>query len=171
MRKFVGVAGLAALLFLALPGAFAAPPRAPYSGQGTIVIVFKDGHRQTYNLSDIERVEFPVAGSAAGDAGAVNSQLPSRGRFLGKWEVGDGNGSNFFIRLEENGDAFRSLGNEHGKWAYVDGEAHMTWDDGPLDAIRKVGGGFQKFAYGRGKSFTDVPDNVTFARNTSPHPI
>jgi hypothetical protein len=168
MRTFAGVAGLAALFCLAVPGAFAAAPR---SGQGTIVIVFKDGHRQTYNLSDIERVEFPSAGIAAGDTGPGNSQAPSRGRFLGKWEVGDGSGGNFTIRLEETGDAYRSLGNVHGKWVYIDGEARVTWDDGAQDAIRKVGPSFQKFAYVMGKSFTDVPDNVTSARNTTPHPI
>jgi hypothetical protein len=171
MRKFVGIAGLAALSCLAVPAALFATPPAAKSGPGTIVIVFKDGHRQVYNLSDIERVEFPSGGIPAGDAGAANSAAPSRARFFGKWEVGDGNGSTFSIRLEETGDAHRSLGNVHGKWAYVDGEARVTWDDGAQDAIRKVGSSFQKFAYSSGKSFTDVPDNVTAARNTTPHPI
>jgi|HubBroStandDraft_1064217.scaffolds.fasta_scaffold285790_2 hypothetical protein len=171
MRKFVGIVGLAALFCLALPAALAAAPPAAKSGPGTIVIVFKDGHRQVYNLSDIERVEFPAGGIAATDANGVNSASPSRARFLGKWEVGDGNGSSFYIRLEETGDAHRSLGNVHGRWAYVDGEARVTWDDGAQDAIRKVGPAFQKFAYAMGKSFTDVPDNVTTARNTTPHPI
>jgi hypothetical protein len=65
----------------------------------------------------------------------------------------------------------RSLHELHGRWVYVNGEARITWDDGAQDAIRKVGSGFQKYAYGAGKSFTDTPDNVTKAQNTTPKPI
>jgi hypothetical protein len=173
MRKFVSVAGLAAMLCLAVPSGFAATPPAPKAGQATIVIVFKDGHRQTFNLSDISRVEFSAGAeaAAAGETAPANSVLPSRSRFLGKWEVGDGNGNNFFITLYDDGDARKSLGNSHGKWVYVNGEAQVTWDDGWHDAIRKIGSGYQKFAYAAGKTFTDEPDNVTSARNTAPHPI
>jgi len=171
MRKFVSVAGLAALLCLAVPSGLAATPPAPKTGSATIVIVFKDGHRQTFNLSDISRIEFPAAPAVAAETASPNLSLPSRGRYLGKWEVGDGTGNNFYITLDETGDAMRSLGNEHGKWAYVNGEALVTWDDGAQDAIRKTGARFQKFAYGEGKSFTDEPDNVTSAHNTTPHPI
>ena len=169
MRKFVRVAGLATMLCLAVPGGFAGTPPASKSGPGTIVIVFKDGHRQTFNLSDIVRIEFPVAAEAAAEAAPVNSRFPRH--LLGKWEVGEGNGENFFITLEDNGDAKRSLGDVHGRWVYVDGEARVTWDDGAQDAIRKVGSGYQKRAYGAGKSFTDTPDNVTSAHSTTPHPI
>jgi hypothetical protein len=171
MRKLISIAGLAAMLCLAVPSGFAKTQPAPKSGPGRIVIVFKDGHRQSFNLSDIERVEFPASANVAGDTGPVNAQLPSRSHFLGKWEVGDGMGHNFFITLEENGDAWRSLHHVHGRWVYVNGEARVTWDDSAQDAIRKVGSKFQKFAYGAGKSFTDAPDNVTGARNTTPHPI
>jgi hypothetical protein len=171
MRLIVSVAGLVTMLCLTVPGSFAKTPTAPKCGSGTIVIVFKDGHRQSFNLCDIERVVFPVAASAAGETAPINTQLPSRGRFLGKWEVGDGNGFSFYITLEENGDAWRSLHHEHGKWAYVDGEAQVTWDDGWKDAIRKDGSNYHKYAYGEGKSFTGTPDNVTSANNTAPHPI
>lgn len=166
MRKLASVAGLCSILLLNLPSGFAATPAAK-PAPGTLVIVFKDGHRQSYNLADVERVEFP-----SGDAAGFSSSGPSRGHFLGKWEVGDGNGNTFSITLEENGDAMRSIGgNVHGRWAYVNGEAQIRWDDGPQDAIRRVGSHFQKFAYGSGKLFTDVPDNVTNARNTTPKPI
>jgi hypothetical protein len=101
----------------------------------------------------------------------VPPNAPSRGRFLGKWECGDGSGGTFYITLEESGDATRSIGGVHGKWAYVEGEARVTWDDGAEDAIRKVGSRFQKFAYSAGKSFTDEPDNVANAHNTTAHPI
>jgi len=59
----------------------------------------------------------------------------------------------------------------HGHWVYMNGEALVTWKDGAQDAIRKVGSKFQKSAYSAGKSFTDIPDNVTDAHNTTPHPI
>ena len=177
MRLIVRVAGMATLLCLAFPCGFAAPPAASKtttvhkSSQGVIVIVFKDGRRQSFNLADIARLEFPAGAAAAGETATASSPLPSRGHFLGKWKVGDGSGMNFFITLEESGDAHRSLHNEHGKWGYVNGEAQVIWDDGAQDAIRKVGSYYHKYAYRAGKAFTDTPDNVTDAQNTTPHPI
>lgn len=169
MHMRFAAAGLAATLCFALPG-WAKTPPAPKAGPSMIVLVFRDGHRQSFNLSDIERVEFPTLAAVAETALAPAS-APSRGRFLGKWEVGDGNGNSFFITLEENGDAYRSLHSVHGKWTYADGEAQITWDDGLRDAIRKAGAGFQKYAFGQGKTFSGVADNITGARNTTPHPI
>jgi hypothetical protein len=177
MRLIARVAGMATLLCLAVPCGFAqAHPAskahsAARSSEGVIVIVFKDGRRQSFNLADITRLEFPGGAVAASETASATPSLPSRGHFLGKWEVGDGNGMNFYITLEESGDAQRSLRNEHGKWAYVNGEARVTWDDGAQDAIRKVGSYYHKYAYGAGKAFTDTPDNVTDAKNTTPHPI
>jgi hypothetical protein len=165
MRKIVSAASLFAILLITAGIGIAAP--APKAAPGTIVIVFKDGHRQSFNLADIERVEFPTAGSE----GTVSSSGPSRGHFFGRWEVGDGSGGTFYITLQESGDAMRSMGNVHGKWAYVNGEAQITWDDGAEDAIRRVGSRYQKFAYKEGKSFTDIPDNVTSASNITPKPI
>ena len=170
MRSMVRVAGLATMFCLAASTGFSATPAAP-SKSGTIVIVFKDGHRQSFNLSDILRVEFPGAGAGAAVAAPTTPLLPSRSHFIGKWEVGDGNGRRFYITLEEDGDAKKSIGATHGKWVYADGEAHITWDDGWQDAIRKAGSKYQKYAYGSGKSFTDTPDNVTAAQTTTPHPI
>ena len=168
MRKIF----LVAILFgLAIPSTFAAPPQPAKGNANSLVIVFKDGHRQVFNLADIAKVEFPLGATAVAEKESVNPQLPSRGRFLGKWEVGDGSGNNFYITLEDHGDAWRSLRSIHGKWVYADGEAQVTWDDGAKDAIRKVGSHFQKFAYSQEKSFTDTPDNVTDAQNTAPHPI
>jgi hypothetical protein len=167
MRKFLGAASLATLLLLTVSSSFAAPPPANKTTSGQIVIVFKDGHKQSYNLADIERVEFPTAEVAS----SANTSGPSRGHFIGKWEVGDGAGNTFYITLSEDGNAVRSMGGVHGKWTYVNGEAQVTWDDGPQDAIRKVGSHFQKFAYESGKQFSDVPANVTNARNITPKPI
>ena len=166
MRKFFGVLAAGALVLTMA----VASPGQNRGRTGQIVIVFKDGHRQTFNVSDISRIEFP--GSAAfADAGPTPPDAPPRGHFFGKWEVGDGTGSTFYITLKENGDALRSLRNVRGRWAYVNGEARITWNDGAQDAIRRVGTKDMKFAYRAGKAFTDEPDNVTDARNTSPRPI
>lgn len=167
MRKIVIAFGLAALFLSALPNGLAKTPTGEKNAPGTIVIVFKDGRRQAFNLADIARVEFPGAGEAA----SADVQGPPRGQFIGRWIVGDGGGNNFVITLDESGDAMRSLRQVHGKWAYINGEAQITWDDGAQDALRKVGSKFQKYAYNASKSFTDVPDNVTAAKNTTPKPI
>lgn len=171
MRKNVVTAGVSLVMLFTLAGVVARPAPPPKSAPGTIVIVFKDGRRQAFNLSDIDRVEFPAGTLAAGDNGPVSADAPPRGHYVGKWECGDGNGSNFYITLKESGDAMRSIGDVHGRWAYVNGEARVTWDDGAQDAIRKTGSRYQKFAYHEGKSFTDQPDNVANARLTNPKPI
>jgi hypothetical protein len=169
MPRIVRVAGVAAVLMLAVASGFGQSSKG--KDDGNIVIVFKDGHRQSFHLADIARVEFPGASSAATDARGTPPGAPPRGHFFGKWEVGDGAGNDFFITLKESGEAFRSLRSMHGKWAYINGEARITWDDGAQDVIRRVDGRDKKAAYGAGKSFTDEPDNVTDARNTSPRPI
>lgn len=168
MSKIAKVAGLLALVLVVAPSGFSKTADAK---NGTIVLVFKDGHRQTFSLADIARVEFPGESGAA-DAGLSSQGMPPRGHFVGKWEVGDGMGNNFFITLNETGDAIRSLGGDvHGRWVYVNGEARITWDDGAKDTLRKVGSRDQKSAYGSGKSFTDAPDNTANARNTTHRPI
>jgi len=168
MRSFVVLAAYAALSLSALPLPAKTPP-ANKSTANAIVIVFRDGHRQTFNLADIARVEFTGSPEAVDSAGPG---LPARGQFVGRWLVGTGNGDEtFVITLKEDGNATRSLHALHGRWVYVNGEARITWDDGAQDAIRKVGSGFQKYAYHAGKSFTDEPDNVTGAQNTTPKPI
>jgi hypothetical protein len=167
MRKFV-ILFAAVVLLSALPGQ--AQNRAAKNSSSQIVIVFKDGHRQTFNLADVARIEFP-GGPVIADAGPTPPGAPPRGHFIGKWEVGDGAGSTFYITLNEDGSAWRSLHRIHGKWAYINGEARVTWDDGAMDAIRRVDGQDKKYAYRAGKSFTDEPDNMTDAHNTSPRPI
>ena len=173
MPKAILTAGLSTLLLLSVPPSFAAAPSTPKGNSGSIVIVFKDGHRQTFNMADIDRIEFPGSGASAASADTqpYNPAWPPRGRYFGKWEAGDGNGGTFTITLKESGEAFRSIGNVRGHWVYVNGEAHITWDDGAMDALRKVGNKFQKSAYASGKSFSDTPDNVADAHNTAHQPI
>jgi len=164
MHKIVSAAALATTLILAaIPAANAAPPAKP-----SVVIVFKDGHRQSFPLADIQRLEFP----AAVPAGLISTPGPSRAHLLGKWEVGEGNGNNFYITLNDDGTALRTMGveHEHGTWVYAGGEAQITWDDGPQDAIRKVGSWYKKYAYKEGQTFTDEPANVTNARNLTQNP-
>ena len=128
-----------------------------------VTVVFKDGHQQSFPISEISQIQF--------DSGRSGSQF-GRNYFLGKWEVGVGvGGGKFFITLEPNGQAKKTLGSTHGTWTFVDGEARISWDDGWHDAIRKVGSKHQKFAYEPGKTFSDPPSNVTDARNTTAEPI
>lgn len=171
MRRISFIATAAAMLSMVAGMGFAAPPQAAKSGSGKIVIVFKDGHRQSFSLAEIDRVEFPAGPAAAAESVPAPPGLPPRGHFIGKWVVGDGSGNDFYITLKDNGEAWRSLRSVGGRWQYVNGEAQVIWDDGAKDAIRKVGNGYQKFAYGSGKSFSDAADNVTGARNTTPHSI
>jgi hypothetical protein len=168
MKSFVRLTRFVALLCLAGSLSQVAAHAASKDTSGAIVIVFKDGHRQSFNLSDIDRVEF--AGGAS-SASADSYRVPSRGRFIGKWECGDGSGNNFYITLNEDGTAYRSIGDVKGRWEYVDGEARITWEDDRKDAIRKSGPQYFKFAYGADKSFTDDPDNVAHARNTETGPV
>jgi hypothetical protein len=126
-------------------------------------IVFKDGHQQKINADDVAQIEFENSGQSA--------TTPGRAHFIGKWKVGQGNGNDFFITLEGDGEARKSIGASHGTWVFVDGEARVSWDDGWHDAIRKVGTKHEKFAYEPGRTFSDKPANVTEAVNTEPRPI
>lgn len=163
MNKLAGWAVAAiAVLGLALPAALAGQT----SGSGSVVIIFKDGHRQAVSLNDVERIEL----SGPVPAGMVVFPGPSRGHFLGKWEVGEGNGENFTITLRDDGTATRSLRETHGSWQYVNGEAQIRWDDGSNDCIRKVGAWYKKYWYDTDEAFSGTPRNVTNARNLSQNP-
>jgi hypothetical protein len=188
MRSPVKAVCLLAILTLGAAGALGTSGAEPANDRRSIVIVFKDGHRQSLLVADIARIEFKTPVMIVFKSGreqdlpatdiariefetSASALLPSRNHFLGKWEVGEGNGFNFYISLEADGEAKKSIGSSHGTWTVVDGEARISWDDGWHDAIRKVGAKHEKSAYEPGKSFTDKPTNVTAARNTEPQPI
>jgi len=125
----------------------------------TLVITFKDGHQQTFLMSDVARVEY---------VGASDAVLGPE-YFAGKWEVGSGSANGtFLITLEANGEASKTLGASHGIWTVEGNEARVDWDDGWHDAIRRVGTGVntkhEKFAFEPGTTFTDKPNNVTAAK-------
>jgi uncharacterized RmlC-like cupin family protein len=151
--KLVLVLGL---LLSLIPFAAPAASAAERDDGGKIVIVFKDGHQQSFRLADIARIEFsqPTAGAPAG----------GMARFLGQWKVGDGAGGTFLITLKPDGKAHKTIGSGHdGTWTVVGGEARITWEDGWHDAIRKAGRKFQKVAFSPGASFSDQSANVADA--------
>jgi hypothetical protein len=184
VRNTVKAFWILAVLVFAVAGSTAASA----DEHGSIVIVFKDGHRQNLDVADIARIDFKAPAAIVFKDGhrstipatdieriefenTASASWPSRNHFVGKWEVGDGNGSNFYITLEADGEARKTRGSSHGTWSMVDGEARISWDDGWHDAIRKVGTKHEKVAYEPGKSFSDTPSNVTAAKNTEPKPI
>ena len=163
-NKLLCISGiLAAIVFATVASGQAQKDRS------ALVITFKDGHQQTFSLGDISRIEFK--GTAASAKSPATGGSEGRGRFLGKWRFGDGNGSTFEVTLNPNGEAIKSHGAPHGTWTVVDGEARISWDDGWHDALRKVGTKYEKFAYEPGKSFSDEPSNVTDAKNLEAEPI
>jgi hypothetical protein len=176
-----------ALLTLAAAGTIATAGPTPADDHGSMVVVFKDGHRQNLDLADVARVDFkapgmivfkdgnrksiPAADVARLEFESPMASAPGKNHFVGKWQVGLGNGGNFYITLEPDGEARKTHGSSHGTWTMVNGEARISWDDGWHDVIRKVGAKHEKLAYEPGKSFDDTPSNVTDARNTEVKPI
>jgi hypothetical protein len=153
----------------------------------SMVVVFKDGHRQNIDVAAVARIDLKAPGAIifkdgrpsvpAADLTRIEFEdrsgaiVPGRGHFLGKWQVGEGNGNTFNFTLESDGTARKSIGPPHGTWTVENGEARISWDDGWHDAIRKVGAKYEKRAYEPGKSFDDTPSNVTAARHTEAKPI
>ncbi len=174
--------------FLPIPFVFATVLCAnALAGDDPVVLVYKDGHRQTLSAGEISRLDLKSQTIVYKDGhrekfranvdriefseSAASVAIPGRAHYIGKWEVGDGSGSQFFITLNEDGTAKKSRGVSHGTWTVVDGEARVTWDDGWHDAIRKRGSKHEKVAFEPGKTFEDAPSNVTDARNTQAKPI
>ncbi len=172
MRKTL-IGAFLVTLMLVVQGPYAKADSISTDPGGTVVIVFKDGHRQTISAAAIAAMEFRSASGVVTPISVPALVAPGKGVFAGKWLVGQGNDTSntFYITLEESGVAKKSIGEGHGTWVYVNGEAQVSWDDGWHDAIRKVGDKYEKFAYGPGKTFTGEPDNVTEAQNTRPKPI
>jgi hypothetical protein len=186
MRTLQVFTAAAILLFTISIGSLKANGADDHS---SVVIVYKDGHRQTFASAEISRIDLksPATiiykdghrekiGSAIDhidfDESGLSAMMPGRSHFIGKWEVGEGNGgSTFYITLEANGEARKTHGAPHGTWTLVDGEARISWDDGWHDVICKTSSGHEKRAYEPGRSFDDSPSNITEARNTQRKPI
>jgi hypothetical protein len=167
MRKLMQMASVVGALVLAAQAANPKPRPTPQnestsSEPTSVVIIFKDGHQETYAMADIARIEYKSA---------VDSTL-GPDHFLGRWEAGDGNSGTFFITFEPDGEATRSLGASHGIWTIVGDEARISWDDGWHDVIREVGDKQQeKLAFAPDTTFEDKPTNVAAARRIEPKKI
>jgi len=158
LKSFCVIGALAAV-------ATATPQRKspPAEDERGVVIVFKDGHQQTFRLADIARIEFSTLTTATTET--------NRGHFVGVWKVGIGGGNSgtFLITLKRNGAAEKTQGPGHGTWSVVNGEAQCRWDDGWTDVIRKNGGQWEKAAWSPGSSLEAQPDNVAKAEYTEPN--
>ena len=187
MRGLIRILGFSAILLLTFVSV-SKTNASPADDRSSIVIVYKDGHRQSLASAEVARIDLKTPATIVYKDGhrekvraeidriefeesGLSAMMPGRSHFVGKWEVGEGNGGKFFITLEADGDAKKTLGSPHGTWTLVDGEARISWDDGWHDVICKTGSKHEKRAYEPGKSFDDAPSNVTEARNTQPKPI
>lgn len=158
MRNVVNIAVVLTVLTLA----------AAAEDHNSVVITFKDGHQQSYPLSDIASIQVKTPTKTTSVALPIVPGAGSVGHFLGKWKVGDGGGNTFYITLERDGQARKTIGSSRGTWIVENGEAHISWDDGWHDAIRKTANGYEKVAYRPGSSFSDAPDNVASAKSLEP---
>jgi len=151
---------------LAVMGGTASPLPKPASGDEdrSVVIVFKDGHRQTFRLADIARIEFSAPAPAT-------TSSASRAHFLGVWKVGVGgdNSGTFLITLKRDGVAEKTMGSHNGTWTVINGEARCKWEDGWTDVIRRNGNLWEKAAWSNGRSLDGPPDSVAEAVYTEPN--
>jgi len=157
MRPLLNLLWGLGVLAAAVCPAYPQKSKPASEGPITLVITFKDGHQQTFSMSNVARVEY---------LGATEAYLSPQ-YFLGQWEFGDGSGGTFRITLESSGEASRTLGASHGIWTVEGNEARINWDDGWHDALRKIGEAHEKLAYAPGTTFSDQPENVTNARKLS----
>jgi hypothetical protein len=154
----------------------------------SVTIVFKDGHQKAYSASELgefknnalivnhagSQDKIPVTDILRMDFSSKEAKSPkfSRNHFVGKWEFGEGiDDRTFFVTLDADGQAHKSIGAPHGTWVVVNNEARISWDDGWKDVIRKVGSKHEKFAFEPGKSLSDKPSNVAAAKTLNSEPI
>ena len=154
----------------------------------TLTVVYRDGQQKSFTMPGGSRIEFNGGNMLVSHGKSVETIRvsdvvridfnPGRpigfgiNHFVGKWEFGTGVGSQtFFVTLERNGQAHKTIGSPHGTWTVADGEARIKWDDGWTDVIRKVGNKHQKFAYEKGRSLDGEPSNVAEAKTLNSEPI
>jgi hypothetical protein len=190
MRKPATAIFFAVLL---VTSAIASSGQTPASkdARGSLAVVFKDGHSQSFSMADIVRIDFGTPAKIVFKDGhqqslvlaetsriefnssATGGPLIGKNHFLGKWKVGMGGGGDghFLITLKADGEATKSVGSSHGTWTVVDGEARITWDDGWRDVIRRAGTGHEKVAHEPGTTFSDPSTNVADATRVDAEPI
>jgi hypothetical protein len=153
-----------------------------------LTVVYRDGHQKTFTMSSGSRIDFNAGNMMVSHGKNVETIRVSDvaridfsssrtigfgvNHFVGKWEFGTGVGSQtFFVTLNRDGQAHKTIGSPHGTWTVADGEARIKWDDGWTDVIRKVGNKHQKFAYEKGRSLDGEPSNVAEAKTLNSEPI
>jgi hypothetical protein len=163
MRTFPKILSLIGVLAVAVATAMPQPKSPSADDDRTVIIIFKDGHQQTFRLADIARIEFSAPTTAVSSA--------TRAHFLGVWKVGIGGDSSgtFLIKLKNDGVAEKTTGSHGGRWTIVNGEARCSWDDGWTDVIRRRGGHWEKAAWAPGSSLDDPPASVANADYTEPN--
>jgi len=62
LNRFTGVSALL-LILLAFSAAFAKPLASPADDRDTVVVVYKDGHRQSLAMAEIARIDFKAPAS------------------------------------------------------------------------------------------------------------
>jgi hypothetical protein len=86
--------------------------------------------------------------------------------FVGVWHCG-----NCVITLKDDFTAHNSKAKPPlGKWECVNGEAHITWDNGMRHVLRREGQGFKKLFWPSGASPHSPPGNTTLAVKQSELP-
>jgi hypothetical protein len=160
MRTWRKVFCLFGVVAMAVATAMPQTKSSPAEEDRTVVIVFKDGHQQTFRLADIARIEFSTPTTAVTAA--------NRAHFLGVWKVGIGGGNSgtFLIKLKRGGIAEKTMGSHDGTWTVVNGEARCSWDDGWTDVIRRNGGHWEKAAWAPGSSLDSPPASIAKAEYT-----
>jgi hypothetical protein len=73
--------------------------------------------------------------------------------FVGQWNCGDA-----VITLNADFTAHKNKSNPLGKWEYVNGEAHIVWNDGTRTILRREGQGFLKLTWPPGASLQALPN-------------
>jgi hypothetical protein len=188
MRNRASIAWFLGMLGLAAGIANARPQPASEEEHNAIVVIFKDGHQQSFPAADVARLELKPPQFVFRDSSrhslsggeitriefksaATSVSTLGQNHFIGKWRCGDGAGGTFLITLLRNGEARKTIGSTRGSWTVVNGEAHISWDDGWHDIIRKVDTGHEKAAFAPGRSLSEEPTNIATARNISAEPI
>ena len=161
------------------------------AAQSSLTIIFKDHHQQTVSSSEVLRIDLrddalvldrkgreekiplsQIANIEVKKPVAANENF-GRGHFVGRWKVGlDANSpASFVITLDLDGKARKSIDSRRGKWTFIDGTARIVWDDGWTDVIAKAGDSYEKRAYAPGKSLSESPTNVSYAKRANEQSI
>jgi hypothetical protein len=75
--------------------------------------------------------------------------------WIGQWDCGD-----VVITLNDDFTADKNKTNHLGKWQYVNGDAHIVWNDGKQNVLRRNGQGFQKLYWEAGVSLDSPPTST-----------